>query len=542
MVYIPGWVSNIDLMWDCPELVDFFKQMSSVVRIILFDKRGTGLSDRVSDLSTLEERMDDIRAVMDAVGSEKAILFGHSEGGSVSALFSATYPQRTEGLITFGVFAKRRWSQDYPWAPTNDERQKVYEMIDNHWGSGEMDLVSLAPSKKHDSVFMDWLARYFRSGASPSAALALTRMNTQIDIRGILDSISVPTLLMFRTNDIDVKIEEGRYIATQIQKAKFVEFSGEDHLFWAGDYQSIIEEMTQFIESECKQRSYTTMLSTVLKLKKARQYHGESDAAVGISKVDLSYDDIIKSKIEQYLGAILDETDDYVTASFPGPSKAVYCAIDIQKLSQIYKVDISQGLHIGEIELINGKISEGVTLEITDRILNHASPNQILITNTVNNLLSGTGLDFEQFGLLTVNTVRQIDILSLKKISMDEVQVSDSELDINFSRHASKTHSLLENVIQSIENNMTDEGYSIQMLSNDIGISPRQLQRRIKAITNKSPNTLIRSIRLHKAKELLLQEKRSVKEVAYLTGFGSVSYFSSCFKKEFGMSPSTAAP
>jgi len=201
IVYIPGWVSNIDLMWDCPSLVDFLIGLSKLGRVILFDKRGTGLSDRVIELSTLEERMDDIRAVMDEVGSKRAVLFGHSEGGSVSALFAATYPQRVKALITFGVFAKRRWSLDYPWAPTQEQREEVYAMIQESWGSGDMNLVSLAPSMATDTVFMDWLASYFRSGASPSAALALTKMNSEVDIMDILDTITVPTLLMCRTNE-----------------------------------------------------------------------------------------------------------------------------------------------------------------------------------------------------------------------------------------------------------------------------------------------------------------------------------------------------
>ena len=210
LVYIPGWVSNIDLMWGCPELVHFLLELGKVARVILFDKRGTGLSDRIVEFSTLEERMDDIRAVMDAVDSEKAVLFGHSEGGSVSALFAATYPERTISLISFGIFATRRYSPDYPWAPTDEERQVVYDMIEHSWGSGDMNLESLAPSKAEDKVFMDWLANYFRSGASPSAAMVLTRMNTQVDIIDILGSVHVPTLIMQRTHDIDVKIEEGK--------------------------------------------------------------------------------------------------------------------------------------------------------------------------------------------------------------------------------------------------------------------------------------------------------------------------------------------
>jgi len=192
--------------------------------------------------------MDDIRAVMDAVDSKKAILFGHSEGGSVSALFAATYPNRTIALITFGAFAMRRYSDNYPWAPTDEERQKVYDMIECCWGSGDMNLADLASSKANDKIFMDWLANYFRSGASPSAALILTRMNTQVDIIGILPSIKVPTLMMQRVNDIDVKIEEGRFIAERIKGAKFIEFEGDDHLFWAGNTTKVLDEMISFIK------------------------------------------------------------------------------------------------------------------------------------------------------------------------------------------------------------------------------------------------------------------------------------------------------
>ncbi|MCG8700018.1 MAG: alpha/beta hydrolase, partial [Bacteroidales bacterium] len=264
LVYIPGWVSNIDWMWACPELVDFLKELGKMARVILFDKRGTGLSDRIVEFSTLEERMDDINAVMDAVGSEKAILFGHSEGGSVSALFSATYPNRVISLISFGIFAKRRYSTDYPWAPTDEERQKVYDMIENSWGGGEMHLETLAPSKAKDSNFMNWLASYFRSGASPSAVMALTKMNTEVDIIDILEYVNVPALILQRTNDIDVKIEEGRFIAERIKNSKFVELEGEDHLFWAGNTNEILNEIKSFINNTSTDIVYEQELYTVL--------------------------------------------------------------------------------------------------------------------------------------------------------------------------------------------------------------------------------------------------------------------------------------
>ncbi|MEL6252065.1 MAG: alpha/beta hydrolase, partial [Bacteroidota bacterium] len=294
LVYVPGWVSNIDWMWACPELVDFLLELGKMARVILFDKRGTGLSDRIVELSTIEERMDDIRAVMDAVGSEKAILFGHSEGGSVSALFAATYPSRCISLISFGIFARRRYCPEYPWAPTDEERQEVYDMIENNWGSGEMNLASLAPSKAHDKTFMDWLANYFRSGASPSAAMVLTKMNTQVDIIDILDSINVPCLILQRTDDIDVKIEEGRFIAERIPEAKFVELEGEDHLFWVGDSARVLEEIRNFIQQKRKNQIGSKSLFTFL----AARYQKTKQNSERLKEN-------IEAYIEQYRGKML---------------------------------------------------------------------------------------------------------------------------------------------------------------------------------------------------------------------------------------------
>jgi|GEM_PF-468196 len=539
LVYIPGWISNIDMIWNCPQLANFLVELGKTVRVILFDKRGTGLSDRVSDLSTLEERMDDIRAVMDAVNSSKAILFGHSEGGSVSALFSATYPHRTIAMITFGVFAKRRWSEDYPWAPTDEERQDVYDMIENHWGGGEMNLASLAPSMKDDKAFMDWLASYFRSGASPSAALALTKMNTQIDIRNILETISVPTLLLYRTNDIDVKIEEGKYMQENITGSKFVEFPGDDHLFWAGDSESVLKEMVSFINNDCEQKGYEKFLSTLLKLKLQHDKISNTNDNNQSEQLE-QFVKIIDDKVKQYRGNIVNiRNNNITTATFTGPSKALHCALEIQRTSKLYDISISQGLHIGEVILTKNNELKGRSLEITDKLLEHAKANQILTTSTINNLLSGSGLVFDPYGIISNKGNKKLDILLVKDITEVEDNNENNEDQLVFSEHVPKNYSLLEDVLQSIENNLTDENFSIKTLSRELGVSERQLQRKIKLTTNKSPNNLIRSVRLHKSKELIIQESLSVKESAYRCGFSSVSYFSKCFKEEFGQLPSS---
>lgn len=255
LIYVPGWVSNIDAMWEDPKISYFLNRLIKFTRLILFDKRGTGLSDRVSALSTLEERMEDITCVMDAADSEKAILFGHSEGGTVSSLFAATYPQRTVALISFGIFAKRRYSNDYPWAPTFEEREKFYKVIIEGWGDGQrMDLDRLMPSMAHDLEYIEIFAAYLRSAASPGAALALARMNTEADITHILPFIKVPALVIHRTNDLESKVEEGKYIANLIPGAKFVELPGEDHLFWTGDAFSVLAEIEEFITGKRPKR------------------------------------------------------------------------------------------------------------------------------------------------------------------------------------------------------------------------------------------------------------------------------------------------
>lgn len=248
ILYIPGWVSNIDMMWTEPRLAAFLTRLSLFSRLITFDKRGTGLSDRSDEYSTMEERMDDINAVMDATNSEKAFLFSHSEGGSVSFLFSLKYPQRTLGVIGFGIFAKRIYSKEYPWAPKDEEREVSNKLIEDNWAHGNLDgLRSLVPSLAHDNGFMDWLASYLRSGASPKAALILHKQCAQIDITDILGSIKVPTLLLFRKDDIEILVEEGRYLGERIPNSKLVEYRGKDHLFWTGDTYPILAEIEEFV-------------------------------------------------------------------------------------------------------------------------------------------------------------------------------------------------------------------------------------------------------------------------------------------------------
>lgn len=522
LVYIPGWISNIDLMWECPELVYFFKELSKLCRIILFDKRGTGLSDRIVELSSLEERMDDIRAVMDAVSSQKSVLFGHSEGGSVSALFAATYPNRTLALVTFGIFAKRRFSKTYPWAPTDSERQKVYDMIEHNWGGGNMNLESLAPSRASDPVFMDWLARYFRSGASPSAALVLTKMNTQVDIINILSSIKVPTLIMQRTGDVDVKIEEGKFIANRIKSSQFIELPGNDHLFWVGNTLTVIDAIKSFLVNLEFDKQYNDQLYTILALrlddKSTFQPNNEEFLAV----------------IKQYNGRIVTEINELIV-SFEGPSKAVNCGIDLINYFKNQNQRVNGAIHIKEAPANESHFVSKNTHSFMNDMLKQANSFELLITQTVKHLLSGTGYIFKTAKTKYSFNTNEPHILfsvtdeldALPYITVPPIALSNTH------------NSFLEKILQIIDTNIANEDFNIKVICENMYISERQLQRKLKAITNKSPNNLITSVRLHRAKELLMEKELSVSEIAYKTGFSNPSYFSKSFKKEFGLSPTS---
>ena len=403
LVYVPGWVSNVELAWDDPAMAHLLDRLSSFSRLILFDKRGTGLSDRVSndELPTLEQRMDDVRAVLEAVGSERAALFGHSEGGSMCMLFAATYPQRTIALMTLGAFAKRcDPDDDYPWAPTAKNREQEALSTEQNWGHLTQEgMEYYAPSRVGDTQFMRSLERYFRGAASPGAAAALVRMNAFADIRDILPAIQVPTLVLHRTGDRDVAVEEGRYLAARIPGAKFVELAGDDHWIGAGDVDALADEIEEFVTGTRPAPEPDRILATVL----FTDIVGSTDRAVELGdrrwrELLGAHDAAVRRELERFRGREVDTAGDGFLATFDGPARAVRCALSIGEALQQLGVDVRAGIHTGECELDGEKV-RGIAVHTGARVAALAGPGEVLISQTVKDLTAGSGLEFEDRGV-----------------------------------------------------------------------------------------------------------------------------------------------
>jgi len=263
IVFVMGWVSNVELAWEEPAFARFLMRLASFSRLILFDKRGTGLSDRVADMPSLEVRIDDVRAVMDVVGSERAALFGISEGGPLCMLFAATYPNRTSALIMAGSYPRRTWAPDYFWGPTDEQLEGWIDQLQCEWG-GPTGVDARAPSMAHDERFRQWWARFLRMSASPTAAATLTRMNGQIDVRNVLPAIRVPTLILHAVGDRAIDIGGSRYMAERISAAKLVELPGADHLPWLSDADAVLEEIEEFLTGVRPSLESDRVLATVL--------------------------------------------------------------------------------------------------------------------------------------------------------------------------------------------------------------------------------------------------------------------------------------
>jgi len=398
MVYAPGTVSHLDMDWDRPERAEPFRRLGQFCRLIRFDKRGTGMSDRPTYAATLEERIDDIRAVMDSARSEKAFIFGLSEGGSMACMFGATYPGRTRGIIVWGTQARWIKAPDYPWGQTAEENAAMIADLAEHGVTRSYVMGGGAGMKNADPSYIDWFMRYGQAGGSPSAFVALETMNAQIDIRGILPSIRVPTLVMNRTGDPVAHVEAARDLASRIPGAKFVEFPGGSHGMW-DIVDQVMAQVREFVTGAPFQSAPDRVLATILfsDIVGSTQRLAEMGDAKWRAFLD-EHNAIIRKELTNFRGHEVKTTGDGFLATFDGPTRAVLCAESIRERLTRIGVEVRIGLHTGECELIGDDVG-GFAVHLASRISAEAGAGQIFVSSTVKDLVAGSGLAFQDAGL-----------------------------------------------------------------------------------------------------------------------------------------------
>lgn len=404
IIYVPGWVSNLDFAWLYPDMAHVLERLSSFARLILFDKRGTGLSDRNVGFPTLDDRMEDVHAVMNAVGSKRAVLIGTSEGGNMSMLFAATYPERTAGVVLFGCYAKGTWSEDYPWARTREQTEEDLIAVARDWG-GAFDLSNAAPSLANDSEQREWVAAYFRNGASVQDAISLWRWGTEIDVRDILGTIHVPTLVLHRTGDRWIDVRAGRDIADRIAGAKWVELPGDDHLIWAGDSDRVLDEIQQFLTGVRPPPASERVLLTVL----FTDIVGSTSLAIEMGdrrwkELLQRHDDVVRAELRRFDGTEVKTTGDGFLASFQGPSRAIQCATAIRDQAAALGLRLRAAVHTGECEKRGDDLS-GIAVHLAARLLEHADAAEVVTSRTVKDLVVGSGIVFEERGKVTLRNI-----------------------------------------------------------------------------------------------------------------------------------------
>ena len=392
VVFVPGFVSHIDNYWDEPNFARALLRLGKFARVAMFDKRGTGLSDRV-DAPAMDQRMDDIRAVMDAERLDRAAIFGISEGGSLACLFAAHHPERCQALVLYGAFARFT-----SWIPTDEALDEFIQYIDNHWGTGES-LPMFVPSMADDAAFKKWWGKYERFGANPGAAITIMRMNSQIDISDALPTIQVPTLVLHRTDDVSVDVQGGRELAERIPNAKYVEFPGADHFFVIGENRDqILQEMEVFLTGSRSEPVFDRVLATILIsdiVESTSQAEGMGDQRWQDLMED--HNRIVRAELERFRGTEIRFTGDGFLATFDGPARTIHCAIAISKNLRPLGIEVRFGLHTGEVEFSDGEV-HGIAVNTTARIAAIADASEILVSRTVKDLVAGSGIHLAHRG------------------------------------------------------------------------------------------------------------------------------------------------
>ena len=402
IVVVPGFVGNVEFEWQNARIAAFRRRLARFARIILFDKRGTGLSDGVRGVPTLEERMDDVRAVMDSAGSERAVVLGVSEGGPMTALFAATHPQRVSGAILYGAFSHSRTNA------SDEHFERVVEEEVERWGTQSLadeELRLFWPSLAHDAELRRWAPIWCRFSATPGAFAALMRMNVGIDVRHVLPAIHVPTLVLHRTGDLVVAVERGRDIAAQVPNAQYVELAGSDHYPWGGDIEELVGPIERFVADVAGEAAYDRVLSTIL----FTDIVGSTDHAARVGDrawraVVEAHHALVRSHLARFRGREIDTAGDGFFATFDGPARAIRCAQSIVEAVGQLGVEVRAGLHCGECELYADKVG-GIAVSIGARVAALAAPGEVLVSRTVKDLVAGSEIAFRERGLFGLKGV-----------------------------------------------------------------------------------------------------------------------------------------
>jgi pimeloyl-ACP methyl ester carboxylesterase len=405
LVLIPGFISNVELAWEEPGLAAWYRELAEFCRLIVFDKRGTGLSDRVTGVADLETRMDDARAVMAAVGSERAVLIGYSEGSSLAALFAATYPERTAGLILYGSFFAWDWMAGGRFPARHESVEHALREIEQRWGTPDYCdelLAEDAPSKLTDEQFRRWYSMRLRLSASPADAAALQRMNADVDTRALLPSVRVPTLIVHRVGDQNVDVKNARYAAEHIPGARYLELPGLDHLPSIGDSSAITRAFREFLEevsaAATNEAEHDRVLSTVL----FTDIVGSTAKAAelgdrGWGNVLEQHHARIREQLARFRGKEIDTAGDGFFASFDGPARAIRCACSIHEALGGLGLEVRAGVHTGECEIVDEKVA-GIAVSIGARVASRAGAGEVLVSQTVKDLVAGSGIEFADRG------------------------------------------------------------------------------------------------------------------------------------------------
>ncbi len=395
LMFVPVWTSNLDLYDSWAPVARALEAFTRFARVIVVDRRGTGLSDRTHGIATLEEGMDDLLAVLDDVGSEQVALTGFNESGSLCALLAATHPERISALVLYASYAATVRQDDYPWAPTPEERDQQIAFMIEAWGQEDFAFI-LNPTSQDDPGFREWSAKWQRNSVTRDALPAAYDVLARTDVRHVLPLIRVPSLVLHRKDDQLVSVANGRYLAEKIPGATYVELEGDDHIPFLGDWEAIVDEIEEFLTGTRRQREPDRVLATIL----FTDVVGSSRKAAELGdrrwkEVLDRHDEVVRSELERFNGRLVKTIGDGALATFDGPARAIRCACRIRERVKALGLETRAGLHTGEVE-IRGDDVGGIAVHIGARVSELAGPGELLVSSAIPSLVAGSGIEFEE--------------------------------------------------------------------------------------------------------------------------------------------------